>query len=406
MAATPIDLAALAACVVKAAGSPDADVHGSGIALANAAQRVGARSNRGIAVASAAQLQLAPPELIAAKCFRRFPPLQHPGALPEWFNPQSHVAETADLRLLRLPGGHLLHLAHAPVVLAAGADAVVRDFSGRYAPLVNHVDLDLAPILRGARAVSGPVFVLGDEIAPPNYCHWMLDALPRLQALERLGARRDVSVAVAPLTARFQRETLHRCGFDDARIIELGSLQALRAGELLATSDLPDPPHPAFKASAWALRLLRSRLGAGIVSDAPARRDGRRLYVSRGDGAGRRVVNEAALLLALRPLRVEAVQLAGMTVREQAALFAEAAFIVGPHGAGLTNAVFARPGTGLLEIFPRSYGMASYSVLAMGVRLRYAYLIAQDIVAGSRAQLDDMRVDVAEVTATCGTMLR
>ena len=403
MGETRIDLAGLAQSVIAAARLPDADMLGSGV-LARAAAHVPPRTNHGIAVRTATKLNL-PVEEVEKGCFRRFAPLVHPGEMPPWFHRQSHVAQTEALRMLALPGGHLLHLTHTPVVLNADADVVVQDFSGRYAPLVNHVDVDVRQILGQAQNVAGSVFVLGDEVAPLNYAHWVLDALPRLKALERLRPKQDVRVAVGPLTAAFQRETLHHCGFDDARIIELGPMQALRADELLVTGDLPDPQHPAFKAASWALHFLRDHLGAGVCGNTPARRDGRRVYISRGDGAGRRVVNERALLKALRPLGFEAVQLAGRSVREQAALFADASLIVGPHGAGLTNAVFAPPGAGMLELFPRSYGLAALYVLAMGARLRYAYLIAQDVVRGSHEQLDDMRVDVNQVVTMCREML-
>ena len=404
MDVTRVDLAGLAQTVLAAARLPDADRRGPGV-LARAAADVPARSNPAIKIHTAAALHLRAEEF-GAGCFRRFAPLPHPGEMPAWFHRESHVAQTEPLRMLAIPDGHLLHLAHTPVVLNADADAVVHDFSGRYAPLVNHVDVDVGQILDQAQTVAGRVFVLGDEVAPLNYAHWVLDALPRLRALERLRPQQDVRVAVGPLTAAFQRETLNRCGFGDARIIELKAMHALRADELLATSDLPDPPHPAFKAAPWALRFLRRHLGAGACGDAPARRDGRRLYVSRGDGAGRRVVNEPALLQALRPLGFEAVQLAGRSVAEQAALFADARLIVGPHGAGLTNALFAPPGAGMLELFPCSYGLAALYVLAMGAQLRYAYLTVKDVVSGSRVQLDDMHVDVDQVATMCREMLQ
>ena len=401
MAAASIDLAGLAATLVAEAGEAGADVHGSGAALARAAVRLGPRSNLGIRSTRAADLPGLSCELFAPKLSRKLAPVPHPGPMPPWFKPWSNVAATDEVRLLRIPGGHLLHLAHAPVVLTANADAMVQDCSGRYAPLVNYVAADLDAVVRAARPVPGTVFVLGTEIQPVNYCHWLIDDLPRLHVLEEIGRHRDVTVAVPPLTAAFQRETLRSCGFDDAHVVELGPMQALRSDTLLATNDLPDPPHPAFKASAWALHFLRQRIGGAMANGR-----GRRLYLSRADGVGRRIVNEAALVAALRPLGVEAETLADKTVREQAALLAGASFVVAPHGAGLANIVFAPPGAGLLELFPRSYGTPAYYLLARGAQLDYAYLLVEDVVPGERAQLDDMRVDVAQVAAKCREMLR
>lgn len=104
--------------------------------------------------------------------------------------------------------------------------------------------------------MAGRVFLLGDKVWPPNYSHWLLDTLPRLATLAAAGPA-DATLATGPSTARFQRETLAACGWDTSRIVELAPGQALRAGELLATTDQTQPPHPMFKGAAWAGRYLR-----------------------------------------------------------------------------------------------------------------------------------------------------
>jgi capsular polysaccharide biosynthesis protein len=44
-----------------------------------------------------------------------------------------------------------------------------------------------------------------------------------------------------------------------------------------------------------------------------------------------------------------------MSVADQISLFADAEVIVGPTGAGLTNAVFAAPGSKVVEIQPENF---------------------------------------------------
>ena len=72
--------------------------------------------------------------------------------------------------------------------------------------------------LAGARRVRGPVFLLSDDIWPANFSHWMLDALPRLDALAAAGLREGVTIATGPLGASWQRETLRHCGVDPSRL--------------------------------------------------------------------------------------------------------------------------------------------------------------------------------------------
>ena len=54
------------------------------------------------------------------------------------------------------------------------------------------------------------------------------------------------------------------------------------------------------------------------------------------------------------------------------AMFARAAAVVGPHGAGLSHALFCQPGTALVElVFMRSPPMMFWHIAA-ALQLRYA----------------------------------
>ena len=59
-------------------------------------------------------------------------------------------------------------------------------------------------------------------------------------------------------------------------------------------------------------------------------------------------------------------------------LFAEASHVVGLHGAGLTNLLFAHPSTRVLEILPPLCASITYWALASGIGQPYAALIARD----------------------------
>jgi hypothetical protein len=83
------------------------------------------------------------------------------------------------------------------------------------------------------------------------------------------------------------------------------------------------------------------------------------VYVSRSDAASggfgiRTLPNEALLVAALRavaPGRVRVFRGRDMSLRDQLAMFAQAAVVVAPHGAGLANLVACAPQTALV-MFP------------------------------------------------------
>jgi hypothetical protein len=390
------DMPGLLGGLAAQAGLADAAVRGPGVAatLAAIGERLGTLFNRDIGFRDGEE-PLGPASLVAVASERRLRPPRHLSDVPEGFGPATHEALSPAVRLLSVPDGYLVPFGNAPVVLSGNGREVLRRYSSRYAPMLHLLDIDLGRLRDAAIEVGGPLLVLGDDVRPSNYCHWLVDWLPRLALLDGRVDRAALHVAVPPIDAPYQRELLARCGIDAARIVELMPMRAVRARTQFVTSDLPAPPPPAFKAAPWALRFLRRTL-----APPPAAATGpRRLYVSRGDAAGRRLLNETALAPLLERAGFVKVTPGGLSVAGQAALFAGASDILAPHGAALANIVFAPPGARLLELFPASYGTAAYYVLAAAAGIDYASYVTHDVVSGSRTQLDDLRVDMADALA-------
>jgi len=95
------------------------------------------------------------------------------------------------------------------------------------------------------------------------------------------------------------------------------------------------------------------------------------IYVWRADSSSRPMRNEDALVDALAGLGVVPVLLSALTLAEQVRLFGGARLVVGPHGAGLANVVFARPGAVLYELLPSHYLKPHMSRLAELAGLHY-----------------------------------
>jgi capsular polysaccharide biosynthesis protein len=88
--------------------------------------------------------------------------------------------------------------------------------------------------------------------------------------------------------------------------------------------------------------------------------------------------NEAELAEALRPLGFTTFVAGQAPVIEQIRAFSRARVIVGAHGAGLTNLIFAPPGAFVLEIAtPGSVGMGEFRFIAGALGQRIVTLVAQ-----------------------------
>jgi hypothetical protein len=80
-----------------------------------------------------------------------------------------------------------------------------------------------------------------------------------------------------------------------------------------------------------------------------------RIYLDRRGSALRRLVNEDEVVDALRPMGFVPVRPEALSLADQVRLFRGARAIVAPHGSGLTNLGFCRPGCAVLELHMDAY---------------------------------------------------
>jgi len=236
------------------------------------------------------------------------------------------------------------------------------------------------------------------SIASPHwsgYYHWVTDVLPRLYALDTLVGD-DIRILVnAPLNA-WQRESLELLGYDVDRFLPVGD-GYFQAEVLYLPSYLGDPsPHP------FACHWLRERL---LPADAPAR-GSRRLYVTRRLARCRRLVNEHEIEPILQDSGFEIVEAERLTFREQVSLFSQAEFVIGPHGAGLTNILFAPERCRVLELFQPTYFHASTYKRATCLNHDYGFLAGKPVLSATSdsANTTDIQVDKDQFEACLSAM--
>lgn len=226
-----------------------------------------------------------------------------------------------------------------------------------------HHSLRIRSSLPPRRSLAGRIGVVAAALRNRNFFHWHVDVLPRIVLLQRSGTPLD-AIIVNTLREPYQQETLQRLGVDLSTIIESDAETFHIEAETLVIPSLL-----VYAPTTWASRALHERLmqrRSGATQCA-----GRRLYISRSDAVTRQIVNHEALETALALLGFEKVELARRSSAEQRELFASADLVVAPHGAGLTNALFCRPGAALVEIFSPWYVNPVYWVLCEHLDIDY-----------------------------------
>jgi capsular polysaccharide biosynthesis protein len=111
--------------------------------------------------------------------------------------------------------------------------------------------------------------------------------------------------------------------------------------------------------------------------DTEIRGASRRLYISRGSAGYRRVLNETDVVRLLDQFGFEEAKFETMTVRQQAATMASSEVIVAPHGGGLSNLVFCRAGTKVIEIFSPELVAGYFWKVSAQLGLDYYYLLGK-----------------------------
>lgn len=275
-----------------------------------------------------------------------------------------------------LPDGRYWVAEDRSFAVIAPDNKLIRDISLQYhVPNASHAALK-RPVMREPAAIGENVAVLS-FIWDSNYYHWLGEVVARLHLLERSGLEIDKYIINGKGGAAFQEETLALLGLPKHKIVKSRRGMHVKAKRLIVPSLEPFYLQPFLPHSlaGWAIRYLRTEL-AGLIRPAPVPGK-RRIYVSRGDAKHRRVTNENQLLQLLAPHGFQTVLPGRMTVAEQIRTFASAELIVAPHGAGLANLLFCRPGARVLELFAPNYVNPLYWYMSSQAGLDYGYLIGK-----------------------------
>lgn len=122
------------------------------------------------------------------------------------------------------------------------------------------------------------------------------------------------------------------------------------------------------------------------------RQHDKRILISRRNATNRRsILNEDELTEALLPLGFKAYVLEDMDLDSQIELFYDATMVVAPHGAGLTNLLFAEDAD-VIELHPNSNLFPHYYFMCESLKHRYWYWCGNE-----ESRFSHFRVDTSAV---------
>ena len=217
-----------------------------------------------------------------------------------------------------------------------------------------------------------------------NYYHCFIDYAARLSEVEFLVRDHGFFIGVPPIQAAILVPILEALGFGD-HVYLFDRLPTVFPVVAVAAS-----PQREQYCYPTAVRWLHDRVRARIRRGQPAR-----ILISRQDASSRRLVNEPALLLALKRFGVELFVPGATTPAEQLAVFASAELIIAPHGSALANLVACGPGTKVVEIAsyiePTMFFTNISDVLGLEHVLVQASAVGEDVLVSIDDVLNALR---------------
>ena len=215
-----------------------------------------------------------------------------------------------------------------------------------------------------------------------SYFHWMTDVLPRLRLAEQAGYEMAFfdHFIINKVEASYQRETLDYLKIPSRKIREIA---AKPNGYLCEHAVLPSLPSFPGAVPPETIQYVRS-----IVPDTSVQK-GPKLYIERGKSKRRKIPEEGLIIDWLKTQGFEIIDSGEMNVKDQATAFAHAEMIVAPHGGALTNLIFCRLGTKVVELLSSKYPNPCYRNLCGVAGLPYIGIIGNSQKSEITSDLSD-----------------
>ncbi len=202
-----------------------------------------------------------------------------------------------------------------------------------------------------------------------NYFHWMFEILPRLHFIKKTGLKTDYYLL--PSNKQFQKDSIKALKIPEKKIINLNEKTHIKTKEVLFSSMPSYSGNPTPEICSFVRKLFLKKY------DKKKYKKYEKIYVCRGNVKYRKVSNEKEVISFLEKKGFVSVKMDGLSVFEQARIFNSAKIIIAPHGAALTNLVFCKKGTKVIELFNPDYVNVCFWTIANNINIKYFYVFGE-----------------------------
>ena len=210
---------------------------------------------------------------------------------------------------------------------------------------------------------NGKLLALIQDASENNFSHWLLDILPRLKIFEQNNSIEEIDYFLLPeLKYSFQRETL-----------EILNIEIIYIPE-------------------WIINWLREK----FLAHAEYKNFNEKIYIDRSDSLFNhcQIINSDEVWEFLKNEGFTKIRSTEITFKNQIGLFNSATTIVGAHGAGLTNMIFSKSNTNIIEFAPENHPNNFFQRVSLINNLNYRKIVSKNLKINNYKKRGDILVDL------------
>jgi hypothetical protein len=201
------------------------------------------------------------------------------------------------------------------------------------------------------------------------YGHWIYEALTRLEALEYYFQKTDKKpiLIIDKNSPYWKIRTLELMGYGPEDYIQWNGYRA-KVNQLVICSKRREEGRTSIKACHW----VRERILSNVDRYTSNLLLNPRIFISRKKTKSRRILNEEEVIDTLAKYDFVTCIIEDFDFADQVKIFAQAKFIVVPHGGGVANIIFSQ-NLSLIELFGQKFSHFYYAI-SQGLGFNYGCL--------------------------------
>lgn len=230
---------------------------------------------------------------------------------------------------------------------------------------------------RVQKKFKGKVLSLIQGASGENYFHWIIDILPKIKIFLSAYNISNINYLYVPNLSPVMATSLELLKIKK-KIINSKKYRHINANEIFSTS------HPWYNKNTfvnqsnnipkWIIKWLRSK----FLSQKKKFKINKKIFLDRSDSkySHCRIINNKEVIQFLKKKNFTIIRCSKLSFVKQIYAFWYATEIVGAHGAALTNIVFSKSKTKILEIKPYNHKGLYYKRISKINNLNYKNIIS------------------------------